>query len=55
MAVNQTDSQFVEVAIPDFVDIILEGGERGDEAMYYLLHQRLERQLRMWWRISSCI
>ena len=46
MAVNQTDSQFVEVAIPDFVDIILEGGERGDEAMYYLLHQRLERQLR---------
>lgn len=46
MSVNQTDSQFVEVAIPDFVDIILEGGERGDEAMYYLLHQRLERQLR---------
>lgn len=46
MAVNQTDSQFVEVAIPAFVDIILEGGERGDEAMYYLLHQRLERQLR---------
>lgn len=46
MAVNQTDSQFVEVAIPDFVDIILEGGERGDEAMCYLLHQRLERQLR---------
>lgn len=35
-----------EVAIPDFVDLILEGGERGDEAMYYLLHERLERQLR---------
>lgn len=35
-----------EVAIPDFVDLILEGGEQGDEAMYYLLHLRLERQLR---------
>lgn len=38
--------KFEEVDIPDFVDIILESGERGDEAIYYLLHQRLERQLR---------
>ena len=37
---------YEEMAIPDFVDIVLEGGERGDEAMYYLLHQRLEGQLR---------
>ena len=38
--------KFDEVDTPDFVDLILEGGERGDEAMYYLLRQRLERQLR---------
>ena len=38
--------KFEGLDIPDFVDIILEGGERGDEAMYYLLHQRLERYLR---------
>ena len=31
---------------PDFVDIILAGGERADEAMYYLLHERLNRQLK---------
>ena len=37
---------FAEMPIPNFVDLILEGGERGDEAMYYLLHERLERQLR---------
>ena len=37
---------YTVIPIPDFVDIILEGGERGDEAMFYLLHQRMERQLR---------
>ena len=42
-----TSSFLAEIPIPDFVDIILDGGERGDEAMYYLLHQRLERQLRV--------
>lgn len=42
-----TSSLFSEIPIPDFVDIILDGGERGDEAMYYLLHQRLDRQLRV--------
>ena len=31
--------------IPDFVDIILAGGKRADEAMYYLLHERLNKQL----------
>ena len=44
--IASTDNQFAEVPIPNFVDIILEGGERGDEAMYYLLHQRMERQLK---------
>ena len=33
-------------AIPDFVDIILAGGERADEAMFYLLHERLNKQLK---------
>ena len=30
----------------DFVDIILSGGEKADEAMFHLLHQRLNHQLR---------
>lgn len=46
MDIARTQSQFTDITIPDFVDIILEGGERGDEAMYYLLHERLGRQLR---------
>ena len=46
MDIARTQSPFADIALPDFVDIILEGGERGDEAMYYLLHERLERQLR---------
>ena len=37
---------FAGIAIPDFVDIILGDKEKCDEAMYYLLHQRLNRQLR---------
>ena len=31
----------------DYIPIILQGGEQADEAMYYLLHQRLHGQL---WR-----
>lgn len=46
VASTRTASQFVDIDITDFVDIILAGGERGDEAMYYLLHQRLGRQLK---------
>lgn len=46
MTATRTDFQFTDIAIPDFVDLILEGGDRGDEAMYYLLHQRMERQLK---------
>ena len=38
-------SPFAGLAIPDFVDIILHDANRSDEAMYYLLHQRLEHQL----------
>ena len=37
---------FAGIAIPDFVDIILGDKDKCDEAMYYLLHQRLNRQLR---------
>jgi 3-methyladenine DNA glycosylase AlkD len=37
---------FAGIPVPDFVDIILHDAKRGDEAMYYLLHQRLEHQLR---------
>ena len=33
-------------AIPDIIDIILAADRRADEAMYYLLHERLNKQLR---------
>ena len=36
---------FAGKPIPDFVDIILKDKEKSDEAMYYLLHQRLNRPL----------
>ena len=39
-------SPFAGIAVPDFVNIILSGGDKSDEATYYLLHQRLEHQLR---------
>ena len=38
-------SPFAGLTIPEFVDIILHDANRNDEAMYYLLHQRLEHQL----------
>ena len=37
---------FAGIPVPDFVDIILHQEDKRDEAMYYLLHQRLEHQLR---------
>lgn len=42
---QEYDTAFAKVDVPDFVDLILKGGERADEAMYYLLHQRLKAQL----------
>ena len=36
---------YEDIPIAGFVDIILDGGEQADEAMYYLLHQRLSAQL----------
>ena len=36
---------FAGIPVSNFVDIILQQKEKGDEAMYYLLHQRLEHQL----------
>ena len=35
-----------ETSNTDFVDIILSGGKEADEAMFHLLHQRLNQQLR---------
>ena len=46
MAYRGESSPFDAIAIPDFVDVILNDGERSDEAAYYLLHHRLDRQLR---------
>ena len=37
----QTKEPFAEVPISDFVSLILDGGERVDEAVYYLLQHRL--------------
>ena len=42
----QTEISYESIPIADFVVIILDGGERADETMYYLLHQRLRPQLR---------
>ena len=42
----QSTAPFREVPTADFVNIILDGGEQADEAMYYLLRQRLYPQLR---------
>ena len=39
-------SPFAGIPISEFVDIILQQNDKSDEAMYYLLHQRLEHQLR---------
>lgn len=43
--ITQRKNQFAGIPIPDFIDIILGGDERADEAMYYLLHQSLNHQL----------
>ena len=40
------ETSYEELPIADFVGIILVGDERADEAMYYLLYQRLYPQLR---------
>ena len=39
-------SPYAGVPIPRFVDIILHDTKNSDEAVYYLLHQRFDRQLR---------
>ena len=36
---------FAGIPVPDFVDIILQQNDKSDEAMYYLLHQRLKHLL----------
>ncbi len=41
----QKKCSFKAMDIPEFIDVILAGGERADEAMYYLLHERLNKQL----------
>ena len=38
-------SPFAGIPLPDFIDIILAHDDNSDEAMYYLLRQRLNRQL----------
>ena len=43
--VAKTNS-FAGIPVPDFVDIILHDAKRNDEAVYYLLHQRMNHQLR---------
>ena len=44
--IMQTTDPLTEVPISDFVGIILDGGDRADEAMYYLLQKRLYQQLK---------
>ncbi len=42
----RTADQYAGIPISDFIDIILKRDERADEAMYYLLCQRFNHQLR---------
>ncbi len=42
----QSETYYKALPMADYVGLILDGGERADEAMYYLLHQRLYWQLR---------
>ena len=47
LRINRTKiNPFAGIPVPDFVDIILHDAKRSDEAMYYLLHQRISHQLR---------
>ncbi len=39
-SIMPTTNNFKELSMDGFITIILDGGERADEAMYYLLHQR---------------
>ena len=39
-------SPFADIPTPQFIDLILHDAMQGDEAVYYLLHHRLDRQLR---------
>ena len=39
-------SPFAGIPTPQFIDLILHDAKQGDEAVYYLLHHRLDRQLR---------
>ena len=39
-------SRFSEVPSADFIGIMLQGGARADEAAYYLLHHRINQQLK---------
>lgn len=41
----QKKCSFEALEVLEFIDVIIAGGERADEAMYYLLHERLNRQL----------
>ena len=42
----QSETYYKALPMADYVGLILDGGERADEAMYYLLNQRLYWQLR---------
>ena len=46
MARLPENSPFAGIPSADFIDIMLQGGERADEAAYYLLHDRVNPQLR---------
>ena len=43
---NTKMSPFAGIPTPQFTDIILHNAQQSDEAVFYLLHHRLDRQLR---------
>lgn len=42
----QSKTYYEALPMADYVGLILDGGEQADEAMYYILHERLYQQLR---------
>lgn len=42
----QSKTYYEAFPMADYVGLILDGGEQADEAMYYILHERLYQQLR---------
>lgn len=53
MSYRGNTNPYAAIPIPDFVDIILHDSKQCDEAAYYLLHHRIDKQLREVFNVYS--